>query len=170
MLFPALSSHSAWLFPSWLILIVYIQRFSILLTYQISLSWHTKICLVSLGKCNIFCWEAAVCQHGMSNQSASVQLYSDQTSSGFYEVSRSFPNVPESTEPGNCWEALTNAIYQRNRNYSFCYDFVFFSLFFFFLRVFEHSLKHENFRLLLVPGHLLDLPFNSLFLWLFSDR
>lgn len=169
MLFPALSSHSAWLFPSWLILIVYIQRFSILLTYQISLSWHTKICLVSLGKCNIFCWEAAVYQHGMSNQSVSVQLYSDQTSSGFYEVSRSFPNIPESTESSHCWEALTNAICQRNRIFFFRYHFVF-TFFFFLLCVFAHFLKHGNFRLLLVPGQLLDLPFNSLFLWLFSDR
>lgn len=43
MLFPpALSSHLAWLFPSSLILTVYIQRCSILLTCQISFWQHTR--------------------------------------------------------------------------------------------------------------------------------
>lgn len=76
MLFPALSSHSAWLSPSWLILIVYVQGFSVLLTCQISWFWHTKSCPLCLWKCNIICWEAAVYGNGMSNQSGSVQLYS----------------------------------------------------------------------------------------------
>lgn len=76
MLFAALSSHSAWLSPSWLILIVYVQRFSVLLTCQSSCFLHSKSCLLSLRKCSIICWEAAVDENGMSNQSLSVQLYS----------------------------------------------------------------------------------------------
>lgn len=87
-----------------------------------------------------------------------------QTSSGFCEVSRSFPSNTKSTESGQCSELLTNAICQRTGNYSFCYEF------YFSFNVFPCFLKHDNFRLLLVPGHLLDLPFNSQFLFLLSDR
>lgn len=152
MLFPALSSHSAWLFPSWLILIVYIQRFSILLTYQISLFRHTESCPISLGKCSVTRWEAAVHRKGMSNPGARVQLRSAPDKPCILWSQQEFPNNPKSTESGQCWEALPNAISQRTRNYSFCYDFEFFLFIFFFLHVFACFLKHENFRLLLVPS------------------
>lgn len=66
MLFPALSSHLAWLFRSWLILIVYIQRFSILLTCQIRLWQHNRSRP----------WEAVVHPIGMSKASTSAGLNS----------------------------------------------------------------------------------------------
>lgn len=120
-----------------------------------------------MGKCSIRLWEAVVHQSRESNLSTSAQLNSVLAADGLggqQEISQQ----PLSTGSGQCRVALTNAIYC---SFHYDFDFCFFlSLSFFFPFVFfSHFLNNEHFRLVLVPGHLLDLPLTSHF-WLVSCR